>query len=82
MKGYGSFEAFLEREIDLGKQLGLKLSRAVYVFQREAAVEAGLERVSAAIAVFDGEVDSNATSATGTPTSSGGARSPIPFHKL
>ncbi len=82
VKGYGSFEAFLEREIDLGKQLGLKLSRAVYVFQREAAVEAGLERVSAAIAVFDGEVDSNATSATGTPTSSGGARSPIPFHKL
>jgi hypothetical protein len=82
VKGYGSFEAFLEREIDLGKQLGLKLSRAVHVFQREAAMEAGLERVSAAIAVLDGEVDPNAASTTSTPTSSGGARSPIPFHKL
>jgi hypothetical protein len=81
VKGYGSFEAFLEREIDLGKQLGLRLSRAVQVFQREAALQAGLERVSAAIAVFDGEVDPNAAPPATSPTSSGGFRSPIPFHK-
>ncbi|WP_236607748.1 hypothetical protein [Sandaracinus amylolyticus] len=83
VKGYGSFEAFLEREIDLGKQLGLRLARAVQVFQREAATQAGLDRVSAAIAVFDGEVDPSLAPPPGTaPTSSGGARSPIPFHKL
>ncbi|MDQ3031831.1 MAG: hypothetical protein M3Y87_05390, partial [Myxococcota bacterium] len=81
VKGYGSFEAFLEREIDLGKQLGLRLSRAVQIFQREAAVQAGLDRVSAAVAVFDGEVDPNAVPPASSPTSSGGARSPIPFHK-
>lgn len=79
VKGYGSFEAFLEREIELGKHLGLKLARAVQLFQRDAAVQGGLERVSAAIAVFDGEVDPSAT-ATTSPTSSG-VRSPIPFHK-
>lgn len=82
VKGYGSFEAFLEREIDLGKQLGLKLSRAVHVFQRDAALAAGLDRVSAAIAVLDGEVDASSTPTAGAPSSSGGARSPIPFHKL
>jgi len=80
VKGYGSFEAFLEREIDLGKQLGLKLARAVEVFQRDAAIAAGLDRVQAAIAVFDGEVDLGAAHASTTPTASG-MRSPIPFHK-
>lgn len=81
VKGYGSFEAFVEREIDLGKQLGLRLARAVQVFQRDAALQAGLDRVSAAIAVLDGEVDPSATPPTAAPSSSGGARSPIPFHK-
>lgn len=82
VKGYGSFEAFVEREIDLGKQLGLRLARAVQVFQREAAIQAGLDRVSAAIAVLDGEVDpSAAPPPAAAPSSSGGARSPIPFHK-
>jgi hypothetical protein len=81
VKGYGTFEAFLEREIELGKQMGLRLARTVQVFQREAALEAGLERVSAAIAVLDGEVDPAAPPPGASPTSTGGARSPIPFHK-
>jgi hypothetical protein len=81
VKGYGSFEAFLEREIDLGKQTGLRLTRAVHVFQRDAAVQVGFDRVVAALAVFDGEVDPTAAPPAATPTSSGGARSPIPFHK-
>ena len=80
VKGYGTFEAFLEREIELGKLLGLRLTRAVDVFQRPAALAAGMDRVCAAIAVLDGETDPGAPPST-TSTSSGGARSPIPFHK-
>jgi hypothetical protein len=37
--------------------------------------------VQAAIAVFDGELDPAAAPPSATPTSTGGARSPIPFHK-
>jgi hypothetical protein len=81
VKGYGSFEAFVERELDLGKQTALRLARAAQVFQREPALEAGIDRVVAAIAVFDGEVDPSAVPPAPSPTSSGGARSPIPFHK-
>ena len=37
-KGYGTFEAFLEREIDLGKTTGLRLVRITQIFLREAAL--------------------------------------------
>jgi hypothetical protein len=53
-KGFGSFEAFLEREIDLGKQVALGLIKIARVFQREAALDYGLDRLLAAIAVLDG----------------------------
>src|SRR6266496_2962877 len=36
-KGYGSFEAFLEREIDLGKQTSLRLMKIAHVFQHDVA---------------------------------------------
>ena len=77
-KGYGSFEAFLEREIELGKTTSLRLVRAVELFQRPAAVAAGMDKVLAAVATFDGEAADNQAA---PPTSSGGLRSPIPFHK-
>ena len=38
-KGFGSFEAFLEREIDLGKQTSLKLIKVSQIFQKEAALD-------------------------------------------
>lgn len=79
-KGYGSFEAFVEREIELGKQTSLKLARAFELFQKPAAVAGGLDRVMAAVGAFDGEVDPQANPPT-SPTSAGGLRSPIPFHK-
>jgi hypothetical protein len=44
-KGYGSFEAFLEREIDLGKTTAMRLVRVVTTFFKEAAQEHGMERV-------------------------------------
>ncbi len=85
-KGYGSFEAFVEREIELGKTLSLKLVRIVGTFLREAAQAIGLDRASAAIAAIDGETETAAPRpaagpAPSAPTSPGIARSPIPFHK-
>lgn len=82
-KGYSSFEAFLEREIELGKNVSLKLARAVQIFQKEPAVAAGLERVILAVAAFDGELEPREGTPQGppTPTSAGSTRSPIPFHK-
>jgi hypothetical protein len=52
-KGYGSFEAFLEREIDLGKTTALKLVRVSTTFIKEAALEIGLDRVLQAIQVLE-----------------------------
>lgn len=52
-KGYGSFEAFLEREIDLGKTMALRLIRISATFVRDAALEHGLERLSAALAPLE-----------------------------
>lgn len=85
-KGYGSFEAFVEREIELGKQLSLKLVRIVGTFLREAAIAIGLERASAGIAAIDGEAEAAAPrpavgASPPSPTSPGLMRSPIPFHK-
>lgn len=75
-KGFGSFEAFLEREIDLGRVTSLRLVRAVELFQRPAALAGGMDRVLAAVAAFDGDVD-----LANPQTSAGALRSPIPFHK-
>ena len=80
-KGYGSFEAFVEREIELGKQLSLKLVRIVGTFLREAAVAIGLDRATAGIAAIDGENESTQSPAPTAPSSPGLMRSPIPFHK-
>lgn len=55
-KGYGSFEAFLEREIDLGKLTCLKLMKIPTIFQREAAYDYGMDRLFAAISALEGEL--------------------------
>ncbi|MFO0552380.1 MAG: hypothetical protein U0271_28590 [Polyangiaceae bacterium] len=55
-KGYGSFEAFLEREIDLGKMTCMRLVRLPTVFQKEAALDYGMERVFAAMSALEGEL--------------------------
>jgi hypothetical protein len=54
-KGFGSFEAFLEREIDLGKQTSLKLIKIPHIFQKEAALDYGMDRLFAAISALEGE---------------------------
>ena len=57
--------------------------RAVQLFQKDAAVAAGLDRVLLAVAAFDGELEPREGASQGppSPTSAGTTRSPIPFHK-
>lgn len=43
-KGYGTFDAFAEREIDLGKSTSQRLVRITQIFLKEAALEFGMER--------------------------------------
>lgn len=52
-KGYNSFEAFAEREIDLPKNTVLKLARVPLVFQESAAIDCGLEATLAALDAFE-----------------------------
>ncbi len=52
-KGYGSFEAFLEREIDLGKTTALKLIKVSMVFVKASALEYGMDRLFQAVQVLD-----------------------------
>ncbi len=52
-KGFGSFEAFLEREIDLGKVTSLRLIRVVHTFHREAALELGMDRLFMALMAIE-----------------------------
>jgi hypothetical protein len=70
-KGYGSFEAFLEREIDLGKTTALKLIKVSSVFAKPAALEYGMERLFQSLQVLD------ASSGDTTATKSGPAPSPV-----
>lgn len=55
-KGYGSFEAFLEREIDLGKLTCMKLIKVPTVFNKEAALDFGMDRVFSALSALEGEL--------------------------
>jgi hypothetical protein len=48
-KGFGTFEAFLEREIDLGKVTSLRLIRIVNTFLKEATHEYGMDRIFGAV---------------------------------
>jgi len=53
-KGFNTFEAFVEREVDLSKTATLRLERVPRVFQEGAARELGLEAVLAAMEAIDG----------------------------
>jgi hypothetical protein len=54
-KGFGTFEAFLEREMDLGKTTCLRMVRTFHIFQKDAAIELGMDRVFAAIGAIETE---------------------------
>lgn len=53
-KGFGTFEAFLERETaELGKTTALRLVRIANLFQKEAALELGMDRIFMALAAIE-----------------------------
>lgn len=72
-KGFGSFEAFLEREIDLGKQTSLKLIKIAHIFQQDAALDYGMDRCLAAISALEGETSMPKPSVPSSP----GSRPPL-----
>jgi len=75
-KGYASFDAFVEREIDLGKAMALKLVRIPVLFQ-QPAIELGLEALAAALNAID-EVTGAITPSPATPAP-GGGRQALPM---
>ena len=76
VKGYGSFESFVERELDLNKVLCMRAARIAEAIHRDQALAAGLERAAAAVAALDGETELSPMSRpAGSPA--GG----IPVHK-
>lgn len=74
-KGYGSFEAFLEREIDLGKMTSLKLIKISGIFQRESALDYGMERCFLALSALEGEFVPKAAA----PSAPGSKPPPLPL---
>ena len=76
VKGYGSFDAFVEREVELGRRVGLRLARVAETFVREAAESAGLERVLAALDTLHGTEEESSGAFNLTPQRPG-----FPTHK-
>ena len=53
-KGFGTFEVFLEREVaELGKTTALRLVRIAALFQKEAALELGMDRIFMALSSIE-----------------------------
>jgi hypothetical protein len=52
-KGFAAFDAFLERETELGRTVGLRLVRIVKTFHQAAAESYGLDRLTLALAALD-----------------------------
>lgn len=79
VKGYGSFEAFIEREVNLGQQFCLQSVRIYETFLPEAVTTYGFQRLVAALDALEPTPTAPATTA---PDTGKMARSPIPPHKL
>ena len=45
----------MEREIDLGKQTSLKLIKIAHIFQQDAALDYGMDRLFSALSALEGE---------------------------
>lgn len=82
-KGYQSFESFVDREGELGsKSMALRLAKVAAIFQREAAIEYGLDKIMDAMVALETGAEPTKTVA-GPPTppasrqSSSSVRGPI-----
>jgi len=67
VKGYATFEAFAERELEFGKATALRLVRIPRVFQEAAAREIGLVSLMAALESIEGEKESQTRIAVAQP---------------
>jgi len=56
-RGYTTFDAFIERETELGKELGLKITRIAGLFTKEGAMELGLDRLVTALGALEPQRD-------------------------
>lgn len=74
-RGFGSFEAFLDREVDLGKTTSLRLARLVEVFHEEPALAYGMDLVLQALATLE----SSQRQGSGMQASGGGNPPPLPL---
>jgi hypothetical protein len=77
-KGYSSFETFLEREIDLSKNILLRVERVPRVFHESAAKEYGFEPLLAALESLDGITITKAVP-TATPAPRPQTPPPLPM---
>jgi hypothetical protein len=68
-KRFPSFESFVEREIDLGKTTSMRLVRVAALFQKEGALEAGMDRLFAGIAAIDSAGESDMARIPAPPVS-------------
>ena len=66
-RGFATFEAFLEREMDFGKTTSLRLVKIHGIFQKEAAVEHGMERVVNALLMLETTVEGGGKSDAKVP---------------
>ncbi|HMA93127.1 MAG TPA: hypothetical protein VKP30_10600 [Polyangiaceae bacterium] len=66
-KGYASFDAFADREVELGKSVSLRLARLPKVFVPTAARELGLNSLLAALEALDGDRESQTRIAVAQP---------------
>ncbi len=57
-KGYSSFDAFVERELDFGRATAQRLSHLPRIFLPEAAQEFGLSVVLAVMELVEGDRES------------------------
>jgi hypothetical protein len=55
-KGFSSFEAFVEREVEISKQICVRLVKISQIFQKESAIDYGVDRVMAALSALEGEL--------------------------
>jgi hypothetical protein len=55
-KGYSSFEAFLDREVEIPRNMALRFMRFAQTFQRDTAYDFGIDRLTAALSALDGEL--------------------------
>jgi hypothetical protein len=79
VKGYSTFESFIEREVNLSQQFCLHAVRIFETFLPAAVQQYGYARLAAAVDALDPNASMPTTSSGNEPRM---ARSPIPPHKL